>query len=343
MSLNPVERHAPAVRGLQARKQVVMSDEFALSLNLARHAHDRDSSSRSLEGHLDHVWADTSTRVILLQKGKAIARPSADETSAALEFFTVKHIEPLGFTSVDALYLGRSHDGATSYLALNLPEHATFETSAGCQWIDLRVWGHAMSDIDTGLFTQALALANWHANHGFAPATGEPTTPTSSGWVRSTNSSAQVFPRTDVAVIVLVTDADDRVLLGNNAMWEPNRFSLLAGYVDPGESLEAAVIREVFEESGMTVERPTYLGSQPWPFPASLMVGFTATVKTGHAADLLRPDGEEILTLRWFSRDELRASLDDIVLPGRTSIARSMLEHWLGEPLDQNAVWLGQR
>ena len=93
----------------------------------------------------------------------------------------------------------------------------------------------------------------------------------------------------------------------------------------------------------MTVEHPIYLGSQPWPFPASLMVGFRAAVKDDDAHDALRPDGEEILTLRWFSRDEIRASLDDIVLPGRTSIARSMLEHWLGEPLDQDAVWLGQR
>jgi len=320
-----------------------MSDEFARLLNLARHGHDRDSSSRSREGQLERVWADPGSRVILLQKGKTIARPSADETSMSLEFFETTNLDLLGLTRDDAFYLGRSHDGATNFIALDLPERVSFELEEGCQWIVLRVWGHTMSDIDTGLFTQALALANWHANNAFAPATGEPTAPTSSGWVRSTESNEQVFPRTDVAVIVLVTDAQDRVLLGNNAMWEPNRFSLLAGYVDPGESLEAAVIREVFEESGMTVDHPIYLGSQPWPFPASLMVGFRATVKDDHVHDALRPDGEEILTLRWFSRDEIRASLDDIVLPGRTSIARSMLEHWLGEPLDQDAVWLGQR
>jgi NAD+ diphosphatase len=320
-----------------------MSDEFARSLSLARHGHDRDSSRRSREGQLELLWNDPRTRIILLRNGKAVARPSADAASMSLEMFVVSHLENLPVTHDQALYLGRSLDGEANYLALVLPEGSTLDIDGECQWIDLRVWGHAMPDIDTGLFTQALALANWHASHEFSAATGEPTAATSAGWVRSTDNSLQHFPRTDVAVIVLVTDAHDRVLLGNNALWESNRFSLLAGYVDPGESLEAAVIREVFEESGMTVENPTYMGSQPWPFPASLMVGFTAQVTADHADDALRPDGEEILSLRWFSRDEIRGSLDDIVLPGRTSIARSLLEHWLGEPIDQDAVWIGQR
>jgi NAD+ diphosphatase len=200
-----------------------------------------------------------------------------------------------------------------------------------------------MSPRDTGLFTQALALANWHANHSFSPASGEPTHATSAGWVRTSASNQQMFPRTDVAVIVLVTDDDDRILLGNNAMWESNRFSLLAGYVDPGESLEAAVEREVLEESGLRIDRAQYISSQPWPFPASLMVGFVARVRSDAKATDIRPDGEEILSLRWFSRAELRDSLDDIILPGLTSIARSLIEQWFGEPLDQDAVWLGIR
>jgi NAD+ diphosphatase len=161
--------------------------------------------------------------------------------------------------------------------------------------------------------------------------------------VRTSASNQQIFPRTDAAVIVLVTDDDDRILLGNNAMWESNRYSLLAGYVDPGESFEAAVEREVFEESGLRIDRAQYVGSQPWPFPASLMVGFVARVRSDSEASNLQPDGEEILSLRWFSRDELRGSLDDIILPGRTSIARSLIEQWFGEPLDQDALWLGSR
>jgi NAD+ diphosphatase len=143
-----------------------------------------------------------------------------------------------------------------------------------------------------------------------------------------------VFPRTDPAVIVLITDADDRILLGSNAMWENNRYSLLAGFVEPGESLEAAVIREIHEESGLHVTDAVYLGSQPWPFPASIMCGFTARLADGQKADALFPDGEEILDLRWFSREDLLAGLDDIVLPGRSSIARAMVENWLGAHLE---------
>ena len=145
---------------------------------------------------------------------------------------------------------------------------------------------------------------------------------------------SQVFPRTDPAVIVLITDHDDRILLGSNAMWENNRYSLLAGFVEPGESLEAAVLREMYEESGLRVTDPVYLGSQPWPFPASIMCGFTAKLADGQDASHLVPDGEEILDLRWFSRDELRGSLDSIILPGRSSIARAMVENWFGEPLE---------
>ncbi|MBT5616219.1 MAG: NUDIX domain-containing protein, partial [Microbacteriaceae bacterium] len=102
--------------------------------------------------------------------------------------------------------------------------------------------------------------------------------------------------------------------------------------VEPGESLEAAVIREVWEESGLVVTDPVYMGSQPWPFPASLMVGFRAQVDPTHSTEVT-PDGTEIIDLRWFSREELRASLGEVMLPGRPSIARAMIEEWMGEAL----------
>ena len=307
-----------------------------------------------------------STRVLVVRGSKALGAVIAEsEESAELRLvFFAPSDEALHRVQIrERLYLGKSLDSAKTehFVAVVIDTDSDLDLTGAVtpalasdegreragvstpEWADLRVWGHAMSERDTGLFTQALALANWHATHRFSPTTGESTEPTSAGWVRTTPSNRQLFPRTDVAVIVLVTDDRDRILLGNNAMWEPNRFSLLAGYVDPGESLEAAVEREVFEESGLQVDRAEYKGSQPWPFPASLMVGFVARVRADTDASALAPDGEEILSLRWFTREELRASLDDIVLPGRTSIARSLIEDWFGEPLEQNAVWLGSR
>jgi NAD+ diphosphatase len=161
--------------------------------------------------------------------------------------------------------------------------------------------------------------------------------------VRRTPASADApgqenFPRTDAAVIVGITDAEDRLLLGSNALWEKNRFSLLAGFVEPGESLEAAVLREVYEESGIRVVDPVYFGSQPWPFPASLMLGFRAKVDSEQEWTLM-PDGDEILELRWFSREELTAALGEIILPGHTSIARYIIEDWFGGPIEDGQAW----
>jgi len=128
-------------------------------------------------------------------------------------------------------------------------------------------------------------------------------------------------------VIALITDGQDRIVLGSNALWESHRYSLLAGFVEPGESLEAAVIREVWEESGLVVTNPRYMGSQPWPFPASLMVGFQAELDPAHHNDL-RPDGTEIIDLRWFSRQDLQDGRSGITLPGPPSIARAMIDSW---------------
>lgn len=324
-----------------------MTSDFVSPLSLARYNHDRDSGNRSREGHLEDVWSRESTRVLVLSRGKAwgsVVTDSNDDQGFELSFLSPHAITRLNVEVTERIYLGKADSTEEHFVAIVVgDDEPTLMPETASEWGDLRVWGHVMSPRDTGLFTQALALANWHASHRFSPATGEPTDASSAGWVRTSASNQQIFPRTDAAVIVLVTDDDDRILLGNNAMWESNRYSLLAGYVDPGESFEAAVEREVFEESGLRIDRARYVGSQPWPFPASLMVGFVARVRSDSEAANLQPDGEEILSLRWFSRDELRGSLDDIILPGRTSIARSLIEQWFGEPLDQDALWLGSR
>lgn len=307
---------------------------FSSRLPLARAALDRDHLGRA--GGIDALLDDARTRAIVLHEGRALL---ATPTSLAI---LPPSIVP---QAALAVYLGRTTNPApdlaegTPIVALAVDSTDGFEQlddipSGPSQWGDLRRIGAHLDERDAGLFTQALAILNWHTVSRFSPLAGVETVPAQAGWVRQDESGKEYFPRTDAAVIVAVLDEDDRLLLGSNAMWETNRFSLLAGFVEPGESLEAAVIREVFEESGVRVENPHYLGSQPWPFPASLMVGFEARVVAG-ADSVGRPDGDEIVALRWFTRHELAeaAAAGDVLLPGKTSIARAIVEHWFGGEL----------
>lgn len=310
-----------------------MSQDFQRRLPLSRFEVDRDYLARERVDLLSELDADPATRVLAVFDGRVLVR--ADDS---LRLLTV---EEAPFAEI-RVYLGRSTTAAVTgsepagmrVVAVQLEEPMEIPDA---RWENLRVAGSRLSSRDAGLVTEALGILNWHATHRFSPRTGEPTTVEKAGWVRRDASGNELFPRTDAAVIVGVTDADDRILLGSNALWESNRFSLLAGFVEPGESLEAAVMREVFEESGVRVTDPVYLGSQPWPFPASLMLGFTARVDTERPGEM-EPDGAEILALRWFSRDELRASLGTVLLPGPTSIAHAIIEHWLGEPIT-DGMW----
>ncbi|TFD82766.1 NAD(+) diphosphatase [Cryobacterium fucosi] len=317
-----------------------MSFSFTARLPLSRHAVDRDHETRSRPGLFDELWADAGTRVLALWRGSVLLAPHVAGTADAPRILL---LEPLTVPEATVrVYLGRSlaEDAAepvgTRLVAAVLGDEAALSLEPDPEaWAPLRTVATTLSDRDAGLFTEALGLANWHLSHTHCPRCGAETTVETAGWNRLCPvDGGQVFPRTDPAVIVLVTDSDDRILLGSNALWENNRYSLLAGFVEPGESLEAAVIREMFEESGLRVTDPVYLGSQPWPFPASIMFGFTVRLADGQSPTALLPDGEEILDLRWFSRDELRASEASIILPGRSSIARAIIEAWLGEPID---------
>jgi NAD+ diphosphatase len=322
-----------------------MSGSFLSRLPLSRTEHDRDYLSRNNPNLFADLAADPSTRVLPLWNGQALVEHGA---LRLLENSAV----PMAALR---LYLGRT-DAETEAApdtgdATGIPVIAAVVTDEVAQqlapdpdsWGNLRSLGDSLSDRDAGLFTEAVALANWHQSHGFSPRTGEATIPDQAGWVRRGPSidgepGHEIFPRTDAAIIVGITDADDRILLGSNALWEKNRYSLLAGFVEPGESLEEAVLREVFEESGVRVIDPVYLGSQPWPFPASLMLGFRARVDPDRESTM-KADGAEILDLRWFSRDELRESLNEVILPGRTSIARAIIEDWYGGPIDDRHEW----
>ncbi|HET9899739.1 MAG TPA: NAD(+) diphosphatase, partial [Actinomycetes bacterium] len=167
---------------------------------------------------------------------------------------------------------------------------------------------------------------------------GAPTEIGAAGHLRTCpQDGSQHFPRTDPAVIMAVISPDDRLLLGHQHVWPARRYSTLAGFVEPGESLEMAVAREVREEAGIDVVAVTYIASQPWPFPSSLMLGFTARADS----DDIRPDGDEIEDVRWFSRDALREDVrsGELRLPPPVSIARRLIELWYGGPLGEAARW----
>jgi NAD+ diphosphatase len=238
------------------------------------------------------------------------------------------------------LHLGRGPDG-TAYVgvvsAQPAPEPGADDGSSGqATWLTLRQAGEALDARDAGLFTTALALANWHATHGHCPRCGAETEPTQAGWVRRcVRDGSEHYPRTDPAVIMSVIDPDDRLLLGRGAHWPEGRFSVLAGFVEPGESFEAAVAREVAEEVGVHIDDARYLGNQPWPFPSSRMVGYAATTSETE----LRPDPAEIAEARWVTREEYRdlLSSNEIRTPSGISIAKRIIEHWLGATVESVA------
>ncbi|HEY3737398.1 MAG TPA: NAD(+) diphosphatase [Jatrophihabitans sp.] len=207
------------------------------------------------------------------------------------------------------------------------------------EWASLRDLGSGVDDLHGGMFAAAIGLEQWHQRHRRCPLCGEATTETEAGWTRTCPADGSThFPRTDPAVIMMVTDGD-RCLLGRAASWPDGRFSTLAGFVEPGESLEAAVAREVAEECGVRVGDITYLASQPWPFPSSLMLGFSARLV---GSEELTVDAAELSDAAWFTRDEVQraaARTDSDASPDPSdllqyvspslSISRWLVDEWL--------------
>ncbi len=311
-----------------------------LDLPLAKSGIDRDYLARESSELFDELWSDPNTRVLPIFTQKVLLQ--VDESGQAapkLALFRIEQVPSAQFR----VYLGRTTiesidlDGNLLPIGSPIVAAALGENSANqlepdqAAWHNLRRSTQALNDLDAGIFAQGLAITNWHLTHQHCPRCGTPTVIEKGGWSRRCfNDDRQVFPRTDPAIIVAVTDESDRILLGSQGVWEDNRWSVLAGYVEAGESLDQAVRREIAEEAGILVSDIHYRGSQPWPFPYSLMFGFSAKASSAH--DLV-PDGIEIEKLKWFSREELLAERERILLPGRLSIARALIEDWLGEPL----------
>ncbi|HYC03924.1 MAG TPA: NAD(+) diphosphatase [Azospirillaceae bacterium] len=225
-------------------------------------------------------------------------------------------------------------EGGEAWFAVDLssieePEAHPELTALGAL-VDLRTLSPALDPATAGLFAYARGLLHWQDRHRFCGVCGHPARVEEGGHVRRCTNAACAtahFPRTDPAVIVLIHDGGDRCLLGRQPRFPPGWYSTLAGFVEPGESLEQAVAREMREESGLEVTDVRYHSSQPWPFPASLMLGFHARANGG----TLRVDGEELEDARWFDRAFLLAHepSETFRLPPRDSISRRLIEDWM--------------
>ena len=299
-----------------------MSDAPLGRLALARAATDRAGERRKDDAWLAAAWADPATRVLRIADGRTLVDDGRIVTTGPFE------------TDQERYFLGVDDDGVAWFaLREEGPLRAPLGSAAVPQ--GLREVGPVLDDRDAGLLVLAAALGNWHTTHQHCPRCGTRTTITQGGFVRVCPADgSEHYPRTDPAMIVLVTDSSgDRALLGHGAAWPAGRFSTLAGFVEPGESAEMAVVREVAEEVRIRVGRVTYLGSQPWPFPSSLMLGFRAQALDDGATP--EPDGVEVTDARWFTRAELQAaaSAGEVLLPPPVSIARRLVEHWYGGPV----------
>lgn len=287
---------------------------------------DRDVPTRVDDAQLKAAWSEPAARVLRLRGAEIpVLRDGGLELSQVTGEWLIEH--PSG--EIGHVYLGRIA-GAPVFARAAQPDEMPSATDGGATWRPIFEHAPQLAEDERELVASASALLRWHETSSFSGIDGRRTTPVQGGWARVDETGREFFPRTDPAVIVLI-EHEDRVLLGSNALWETGRFSLLAGFVEAGESLEQAARREVFEESGVRLGDVHYVASQPWPFPRSLMLGFRATLEFGQDPEDLNPDTDEISELRWFSRDELRNPPPGIVLPGSLSIARWMLDRWCEE------------
>jgi NAD+ diphosphatase len=276
-------------------------------------------------------------------------RTRAEGGSAGADQAELVLVSPAESPDSPRILLGVDAAGVAYFAVLGpLPDEGLFSgpgqvpgpgrgTAGAAVRAGLREVGALLGDRDAGLFTHAVALANWHATHEHCPRCGARTRLAAAGHTRlCPQDGSEHFPRVDPAVIMLVLDPADRCILARNQKWPMKRVSILAGFVEPGESVEQAVAREVREEVGISVGEFRYLGSQPWPMPQSLMLGFSArAVEDAQRDQPIRVDDDEIAEARWYSRDDLRVAIEsgDILLPPPVSIAHRIIAAWYGAPL----------
>ncbi|MER0448138.1 NAD(+) diphosphatase [Streptomyces sp. Edi4] len=296
---------------------------------------DRAAHHRLDEAWLAAAWSHPTTRVFVVSGGQVLIDETVNEAAGAdgepvrTEIVMTPAFEA-PVTETHRYFLGTDEEGV-SYFALQ-KDALPGRMDQSARPAGLREAGLLLSPRDASLMAHAVALENWQRLHRFCSRCGERTVIAAAGHIRRCQAcGAEHYPRTDPAVIMLVTDEQDRALLGRQVHWPEGRFSTLAGFVEPGESIEQSVRREVFEEAGVTVGPVEYVASQPWPFPSSLMLGFMAKATSSK----ITVDGEEIHEARWFSREDLAAAFasGEVLPPYGISIAARLIELWYGRPL----------
>ncbi|MEV6860855.1 NAD(+) diphosphatase [Streptosporangium subroseum] len=320
--------------------EITTQEELLGPLLLARSTIDRSALFRGDAEWLKRAWEDSAARVLIVDDGKALVRRSGEDVALTLlptadapegeRYLLGVDAEGVAYFAVTAPLPGVVHTSAPGRIVAPLASSSPGEEEIVA--VGLREVGSLLGDRDAGLLVYAVALEAWHSTHEFCPRCGSRTEVRSGGHVRvCPKDGSQHFPRVDPAVIMLIHDDQDRCLLARGPQWPERRLSVLAGFVEPGESLEHAVAREVAEEVGVSIAEPRYLGSQPWPFPRSLMLGFFARATSTEFV----LDPEEIAEAHWFSRAELLAAMEsgEVRLPPEVSIARRLIETWYGKPL----------
>ncbi len=294
-------------------------------LALAADAHERHGLHRNDEAWLADRWTHPDSRVLVVAGTRVRPGPDGLEWVSAADAPDGVHV-----------LLGE-RDGTTWWAVIASGDLAKAE---GETWLPLRgllpfLAGESLRQAP--LVFHALGLAEWHWAHRFCPRCGGTLSSRSAGHELMCDACGKPqFPRSDPAVIMLVSagepgSEDERCLLGRGASWPEGRFSTLAGFCEPGESLEDAVRREVLEETGVEVGEVTYFGNQPWPLPSSLMLGFHGRA----TSEAIRLEDDDVEEARWFTRAQMRAGAEDgsLVLPGGVSISRSLIEDWYGGAL----------
>ena len=297
---------------------------------------DRAGELRVNQETLDQLWQ--RAQILQIAEGRIAAVDTALTLISAQD--VAAHIAAHTFTEGSRYFLGLDLETKAPFFAWDTEWVGTIADEVKeVGFSTVREIGSLLSEQELEISLHAMGLSNWHRAHPRCPRCGGATRVDLGGAARTCDADgSQHHPRTDSAVIVLVKDRSDRILLGHQPIWPEGRFSTFAGFLEPGETFEQCVAREVLEESAVVVTELNYLGSQPWPFPASIMIAFEAVTDNPERA---QGDGQEITEVKWFTRAQLMAAAKDgsLLLPPSISVARKMIERWLGESAPGGQTW----